>query len=112
MRGAGLCGGWGECQDAGSRKTPPRAESSGGGSGGSSGIRRSYEGSGAVIFGPSGPQGGMKVQRTGSEAEECGYGWAELSRHVCWRERDGGVGGVSCWRREVVAVVVVLVAAE
>ena len=24
-------------------------------------------------------------------------GWAELSRHVCWRERDGGVGGV--WRR-------------
>jgi hypothetical protein len=51
MRGAGLCGGWGECQGADSRRTPPRAESSGGGSGGSSGIRRSYDRLGAVIFG-------------------------------------------------------------
>lgn len=51
MGGAGLCGRWGECQDAGSRRTPPRAESSGGGSGGGSGIRRSYEKLGAVIFG-------------------------------------------------------------
>jgi len=25
---------------------------------------------------------------------------AELSRHVCWRERDGGVGDAGCyWRR-------------
>lgn len=51
MRGAGLCGGWGECQGADSRRTPPRAESSGGGSGGGSGIGRSYERLGAVIFG-------------------------------------------------------------